>query len=153
MNRFLRVAAILLVLSSGGLLAGPLLLDGFEDLQGWETGGQKEISLSQSEHHVIEGKHSLHLHVAIDHEKGESIKKVKYPMGWPSVRKTYDPSIDLSTYDFLEMDLLFYKNNQNLALYHFLFLAEYLQKILLQNQYTNYLVLKDLHLNSFYILL
>ncbi|MCD6362115.1 MAG: DUF4091 domain-containing protein, partial [Armatimonadetes bacterium] len=84
-----------------------LLLDGFESLDGWATGGQKEISFELSDRHVTQGKHSLHIHVEIDHENAEEVKKVKYPMGWPSVRKTWETPVDLSEYDFIEFDVYF----------------------------------------------
>lgn len=79
-----------------------LLVEGFENLSGWRTGGQKEICFDLSDRYVTEGQHSLHLHVEIDHENGG-----EYPMAWPSVTKEYESSIDLSKYDFLEMDIYF----------------------------------------------
>jgi hypothetical protein len=84
-----------------------LLVEGFENLDGWKTGGQKEISFDLSDEHVKEGQHSMHLHVEIDHEHADAEKKPKYLMGWPSVTKLYEPSIDLSSYDFLEFDIYF----------------------------------------------
>ncbi len=84
-----------------------ILVEGFETLDGWSTGGQKEISFELSDAHVKEGKHSLHLHVEIDHQHAEAVEEVKYPMGWPSVTKLYEPGIDLSEYDFLEFDIYF----------------------------------------------
>ena len=84
-----------------------MLIEGFESLDGWRTGGQKEIRFDLSDKHVKEGKRSLHLHVEIDHEHAEAVKEVKYPMGWPSVTKVYEVPIDLSDYDFLELDLYF----------------------------------------------
>jgi len=84
-----------------------LPVEDFKTLDGWKTGGRKEISFGLSDKHVKEGKRSLHLHVEIDHKHAEEIKKVKYPMGWPSVMKVYEPGIDLSQYDFLELGVYF----------------------------------------------
>ena len=96
------------LLSASGLCAqDSMLIERFETLDGWATGGQKEISFDLSEEHVKEGEHSLHLHVEIDHENAEEVREVKYPMGWPSVRKEYETGIDLSQYDFLEFDVYF----------------------------------------------
>jgi len=84
-----------------------LLVEGFETLDGWATGGQKEVSFDLSTEHVKEGEHSLHIHVEIDHENAEAVGEVKYPMGWPSVRKEYETGTDVSEYDFLEFDVYF----------------------------------------------
>jgi len=100
------VCAALMASVSAGLAQG-LLVEGFESLDGWRTGGQKEISFELSGERVTEGQQSLRLHVAIDHEHAEDVKEVKYPMGWPSVTKEYQPGIDLSEYDFLEFDIYF----------------------------------------------
>jgi len=83
------------------------LIDGFEDIAGWETGGQREVSFQLSDQHVKEGAHSLQMHVEIDHRQAEKIEKEQYPMGWPSVKKTYDKPIDLSGCDFIEFDVFF----------------------------------------------
>lgn len=98
----------LLMLASISVAAGQeLLVDGFESPDGWQTGGQKEVRFSLSGRHVKQGKHSLHIHVEIDHKNAEAIKKVKYPMGWPAMRKEYGKSVDLSGYDSLEFDVYF----------------------------------------------
>ena len=101
------VSMMCLLCVSSVFAQNPLLIEGFETLDGWKTGGQKEISFSLSDKHVKEGKRSLHLHVEIDHEHAEEVKKAKYPMGWPSVTKVYEPGTDLSEYDFLEFDVYF----------------------------------------------
>lgn len=90
-----------------------LLVEGFESLDGWKTGGQKEISFDLSDKHTKEGQHSLHLHVEIDHEHTDAEEKPKYPMGWPSATKEYEPGIDLSGYDFLEFDI-YYESERRL---------------------------------------
>jgi len=82
-------------------------IDDFETLEGWHTGGQKEASLKLSGQWVKRGKRSLNFHVEIDHQNAEAVKKVKYPMGWPSITKEYGPPIDVSDYDFLEFDIYF----------------------------------------------
>ncbi len=108
MYRISRAAwAIHLLLTIGLRSQDVLLLDGFENLAGWRTGGQKEISLELSDKHVTQGQHSLRLHVEIDHGQGEEVNKVRYPMGWPAVMKTYPGGIDISGYDFLEFDVFF----------------------------------------------
>ncbi len=84
-----------------------MLLDGFESAEGWRTGGQKEIRFDLSAARVKQGRCALHLHVEIDHKNAEEIGKVKYPMGWPSVKKEYPKAIDLSGYDFIEFDVFF----------------------------------------------
>ena len=99
------------VLASCVCNAQSLLVDGFEKATGWATGGQKEIRVDLSGQHVKEGGNALHLHVEIDHRNAEEVGKVKYPLGWPSVRKTYPQSIDLSGYDFLEFDVYFESHN------------------------------------------
>jgi len=83
------------------------LIDDFETLDGWRTGGQKEASLKLNSRWVKRGKRSLHFHVEIDHQNAEAVKKVKYPMGWPSITKEYETPIDVSDYDFLEFDVAF----------------------------------------------
>ena len=83
------------------------LIDGFEDLAGWKTGGQKEVSFQVSDKHVKQGMHSLWMHVEIDHHQAEEVKKAKYPMGWPSIKKTYETPVDLSGSDFIEFDVFF----------------------------------------------
>ena len=98
-------AASLLNASYG--FAQELLVEGFESLDRWRTEGQKEISFDLSDEHVKESRHSLCLHVEIDHKHAEDVEKLKYPMGWPSVTKRYKPGIDLSEYDFLELDVYF----------------------------------------------
>jgi len=96
------------LLTCGSLFGGESrLVDGFETTEGWETGGQKEIRFDLSERHVRQGKRALRLHVEIDHSQGEQVRKVKYPMGWPSVRKRYKERLDLSAYDFIEFDVYF----------------------------------------------
>ena len=108
MMRSLLLAIVAACLASVSYcLAQDLLVEGFESLDGWRTGGQKEISFGLSDKHVKEGRHSLHVHVEIDHENAEEVREVKYPMGWPSVTKEYQPGIDLSQYDFLELDIYF----------------------------------------------
>ena len=88
-------------------VAQELMLEDFETLDGWTTGGQREISFDLSDERVKQGERSLHIHVEIDHEHAEAIEEVKYPMGWPSTKKEYDPAIDVSEYDFLEFDVYF----------------------------------------------
>ncbi len=96
------------LLACGGPAGGTSrLLDGFESTEGWATGGQKEIRFNLSDRHVRQGRKALHLHVEIDHSQGERVGKVKYPMGWPSVRKRFTQSMDLSGYDFIEFDVYF----------------------------------------------
>jgi hypothetical protein len=84
-----------------------LLLDGFETLDGWATGGQSEVSFELSDQHVTEGDHCLRIHVEIDHVNAEAVGEVQYPLGWPSVRKTWERAVDLSAYDFIEFDVYF----------------------------------------------
>ena len=50
-----------------------LLVEGFESLDGWRTGGQKEIRFDLDDRHVKQGKHSLHLHVEIEHS-GDALR-------------------------------------------------------------------------------
>ncbi len=97
----------LLCISSVFAQQDSILVEGFENLDGWKTGGQKEISFDLSDKHVKEGQHSLHLHVEMDHEHKDAEEKPKYPMGWPSVTKEYESGMDLSGYDFLELDIYF----------------------------------------------
>lgn len=92
-------------------LAQGLLLDGFESARGWHTGGQKEIRFDLSSRHVKQGRTALHLHVEIDHTNAEEVNKVKYPMGWPSVKKEYPAPVDLSDYDFIEFDVYFHSRD------------------------------------------
>ncbi len=84
-----------------------LLLAGFESVEGLQTGGQKEISFDLSTSRVTQGKRSLHIHVEIDHRNAEQVGKVKYPLGWPSVKKVFPKPIDLSNWDFVEFDVWF----------------------------------------------
>jgi len=95
--------SLLLTVSLLPARAGELLVDGFEKVNGWQTGGQKEISLNVTDKHIKQGKKALHLHVEIDHKNTD----VNYPMGWPSAIKHYPKPIDLSSYDFLELDIYF----------------------------------------------
>ncbi len=107
MHRLSGPICLLCALCSLSVFAQELMVDDFETARGWKTGGQKEISFELSDAHVKHGKHSLHVHVEIDHQNAEEIKAVKYPMGWPSAKKQYDASLDLSQYDFLELDIYF----------------------------------------------
>ncbi len=108
MRHGLAAIVVMLVVSVPLVFAqDSLLVEGFETLDGWETGGQKEVSFDLSDQHVKEGKHALHIHVEIDHKNGEDVGGVKYPMGWPSVRKEYETPVDVSAYDFLEFDVYF----------------------------------------------
>ena len=104
-----RIALVCVALLAGGSLgrAEGRLIEGFEGLAGWRTGGQKEIRFGLSDKHVKEGRRALHLHVEIDHKNAEEVRQVKYPMGWPSVTKEFQPGMDLSEYDFLELDIYF----------------------------------------------
>jgi len=74
----------LLCISSVFAQQDSILVEGFENLDGWRTGGQKEISFDLSDKHVKEGQHSMRLHVEIDHEHVGAPEEIKYPMGWPS---------------------------------------------------------------------
>ncbi len=103
-----RIPAAVFLAAGLRLAAGQaLLIDGFETPAGWHTGGQKEIRFDLSRRHVSQGRKALHLHVEIDHENAEQVGKVKYPMGWPSVKKQYPRPLDLSGYDFIEFDVYF----------------------------------------------
>lgn len=106
-NRIPFVSTVFVLWVSSVFAQDSMLVEGFETLDSWKTGGQKEISIDLSDKHVKQGRHSLHLHVEIDHQHAEEVKKAKYPMGWPSVTKVYEAAIDLSDYDFLELDLYF----------------------------------------------
>jgi hypothetical protein len=59
--------AYLLCVSSVFAQQDSMLVEDFESLDGWKTGGQKEIGFDLSNKHVKEGQHSLHLHVEMDH--------------------------------------------------------------------------------------
>lgn len=115
MLRAFMITCFILLLNSSSVFAqsDSMLVEGFESLDGWRTGGQKEISYDLSDKHTKEGRHSLHLHVEIDHEHKDAEEKPKYPMGWPSVTKEYEPGIDLSGYDFLEFDM-YYESERRL---------------------------------------
>ena len=101
------VLTLLMLIAGAAAAQQARLIDGYENVDGWQTGGQKEVSFDLSSEHVLQGQSALHIHVEIDHKNAESVKEVAYPMGWPSVRKTYDPSIDASSYDFIEFDVYF----------------------------------------------
>lgn len=107
--RYLYLSVCILSLACASVLnaQNPLLVEGFEALAGWETGGQREISFSLSDGHVRQGRHALRIHVEIDHRHEGQARRPKYPMGWPSVRKIYRPAVDLSAHDFLELDVYF----------------------------------------------
>ncbi len=108
MRAYSSAIAVTSLLCASSLFAqDSLLVEGFENLDGWATGGQKEVSFDLSASHVKEGEHALHIHVEIDHVNAEAVGEIKYPMGWPSVRKEYETGTDVSAYDFLEFDVYF----------------------------------------------
>lgn len=78
------------------------VIDSFEDIAGWKTGGQKEVRFELSDKHVKQGGHSLRMHVGIDHHQAKEVKKQKYPMGWPALRKSYGTPVGLSDCDFID---------------------------------------------------
>jgi len=115
MLRAFVITCFILTLNASLGFAQPdsMLVEGFESLDGWRTGGQKEISYDLSDKYTKEGQYSLHLHVEMDHEHKDAEEKPKYPMGWPSVTKEYESGIDLSEYDFLELDI-YYESERRL---------------------------------------
>jgi len=109
-RRSLRDTALLMVVAWAAMPASAQdrLVDDCESLDGWTSGGQKEIRFDLSDRHVKQGSSAFHFHIEIDHQ--DTMKGGKpnpYPMGWPSVTRTYATPIDLSSFDFLEMDIYF----------------------------------------------
>jgi len=77
-----------------------LVIDDMEDVSDWTTGSPVETTLSASEQHVKQGKHSLKFANVIDYTKGEK----KYPVGWPRTAKNLKKCglTDWTGYDFIE---------------------------------------------------
>jgi len=110
-GRVVCAAALLVIVvlpAAATLSAQDRLVDDFESLDGWKSGGQKEIRFDLSDRHVKQGRFAFHFHIEVDHQ--DTMKGGKpnpYPMGWPSVTREYASPIDLSAFDFLEMDIYF----------------------------------------------
>lgn len=96
----------LLTLSTSYATSRELLIDNFESIEGWYVGGG-ELTVGVSDKHVTEGKHSLNLHIEVDHNSSNTAEGGSDPIGWPSISKKYVPAISLEAYDFLEFDIFF----------------------------------------------
>ncbi len=77
-----------------------LVLDDMENISAWTTDTPVETTLSASEEHVKQGRHSLKFGNVVDYTRGEK----NYPIGWPRTRKNLAKihRTDWSSYDFFE---------------------------------------------------
>ena len=77
-----------------------LVIDDMENIAAWTTDTPVETTLSASEEHVKQGRHSLKFGNVVDYTRGEK----NYPIGWPRMRKNLAKMhrTDWSGYDFFE---------------------------------------------------